>query len=384
MKVIFYSHTEFADCTFPLIKELQNKGIDAYCYLEINRNFKADNIIEFKHKVNWFGFYKASKLKEFDIYKNCIDLNRVYIIAPFIARMWWIPGLLVWLLAICHMFLKHADVLQIDWQLAKASKMLMWFPIAKKKIMTVHDPIIHGNTPGWEIEDARRKKCFKWADKFILLNEEQLEDFSLKYKIEKKDIYVSHLGAYNSISDFPIETTEHIGSYVLFWGRINPYKGLEYLLEAAVECHKLNNNFKLIIAGKGDEYFDFSPYRNLDFIEWRYRYIGINELVNLIRNCQYAVCPYIDATQSGVIQTAFVLNAPVIATNVGALPKAVTDGVTGKIVPPCDSKALAQAMIQLWNSPNEIKKMRNNIRNIWLPKMGWTSIADDYINVYKE
>ena len=384
MKVIFYTHTEFADCTFPLISELQHQGVDAYCYLEINKNFQADNIIEFNHKVNWFGFYKASNLHEFEAYKDCIDLERTYVIAPWIARIWWLPGLFVWLIAVFNMIAKKADVIHIDWQLAKSSKLLLWLPVAKKHVMTVHDPIIHGNTPGWEIEDKRRKRCFDWADHFILLNDEQVDEFSKRYSIDRTKITVSHLGAYDSVSKFPIKTDSITVPYALFWGRINPYKGLEDLLEATVKCHKSNPDFKLIIAGKGQEYFDFSPYKNLDYIEWRFRYIGITELVNLIRNCKFAVCPYKDATQSGVVQTAFVLNAPVIATNVGALPKAITDGITGLIVPPSDPVSLAKAMETLWHDDTLCSKMRENIETIWKPTMSWDVIAKQYIEVYEQ
>lgn len=383
MKVIFFSHTEFADCTFPLISKLQKQGVDAYCYLEINKKFKSDNIIEFNHLVNWFGFYKASNIQEFSKYKDCIDLNRLYIIAPYYARLWWLPGLCVWLYAVFHMMRKNADILHIDWQLAKSSKLLLWFKIAKKKVMTVHDPIIHGSTSGWEIEDRRRMRCFKWADKLILLNSNQVDEFINKYHINSNKIEISHLGAYDSISKFPIENSEDSTSYILFWGRINPYKGLEFLLESALECHKKIPNFKLIIAGYGDEYFDFSPYRNLDFIEWRYRYIGISELVNLIRNCKFAVCPYKDATQSGVIQTAFVLNTPVIATNVGALPESVLDGINGLVIPPADSISLTNAIVKLWNSPELLQSMRNNIKNLWAPTMTWDTIANQYLNIYK-
>lgn len=383
MKVIFYSHTEFADCTFPLVRELQKQGVDARCYLEINRNFKADNIIEFDHAVNWFGLYKASNLKEFEPYKECIDLNRLYIIAPWLARAWWLPGLLVWLWTIMHMIIYRADVLHIDWQLAKTAKLLRVLPIAKKNFMTVHDPIIHGNTTAWEVEDERRKKCFAWANKLILLNNEQVKEFASRYNIPKNKIFVSHLGAYDSISCFPIETITNDEPYILFWGRINPYKGLEVLLESIIKCHDKNPDIKLIIAGTGEEYFDFAPYQNLDFVEWRYRYIGISELVNLVRNCRFAVCPYKDATQSGVIQTAFVLNTPVIATNVGALPKAVEDGVNGLIVPPSDSNSLAEAICRLWEDESLLSKMRYNIEHVWRPKMSWDLIAKEYIDFYE-
>lgn len=46
----------------------------------------------------------------------------------------------------------------------------------------------------------------------------------------------------------------------------------------------------------------------------------------MIRNCEFTVVPYIDATQSGVIMSAYAFNKPCVATNVGGLPEMVIDG----------------------------------------------------------
>lgn len=70
------------------------------------------------------------------------------------------------------------------------------------------------------------------------------------------------------------------------------------------------------------------------------------QLAGLLNDALFAVCPYKDATQSGVIQTAFSMDCPVIGTDVGALPEAIDNGVTGLIVPPCNSEALAHAIIR--------------------------------------
>ena len=61
------------------------------------------------------------------------------------------------------------------------------------------------------------------------------------------------------------------------------------------------------------------------------------------------VCPYISATQSAIVQIAFGFEMPVIATDVGGLPEAVTDGRTGLIVPHADPDALANAVIRYFD-----------------------------------
>ena len=46
MKVIYYTMPFFADCDFPLIKELQDKGVDVRVYIPIHNKFKSASIIE--------------------------------------------------------------------------------------------------------------------------------------------------------------------------------------------------------------------------------------------------------------------------------------------------------------------------------------------------
>ena len=109
-------------------------------------------------------------------------------------------------------------------------------------------------------------------------------------------------------------------NYVLFFGRISPYKGVEYLFRAMERVHKVHPNVKVIVAGSGEMYFDASEYEKYEYVKIVNRFIELDELADLIRGALFTVCPYTDATQSGVVYSSFALNTPVIATNVGGLP----------------------------------------------------------------
>jgi glycosyltransferase involved in cell wall biosynthesis len=60
------------------------------------------------------------------------------------------------------------------------------------------------------------------------------------------------------------------------------------------------------------------------------------------------VFPYVTATQSGPIQLAYLFEKPMIATNVGGLKDAVSEGKTGYLVPPQDAKAIAHAALKFF------------------------------------
>ena len=126
-----------------------------------------------------------------------------------------------------------------------------------------------------------------------------------------------------SINNIINNDIEEESQNVLFFGRISQYKGVEYLCEAMKIVQKALPNATLTIAGGGKFYFDISEYENLPYIKIINRYVGMEELAMHLSKCAISVCPYTDATQSGVIMTCFSLCKPVIATNVGGLGEMV-------------------------------------------------------------
>lgn len=384
MKVIYYSKPFFSDCDFPLVKALQDKGVDVHYYIPLPRKFRRSVLFNFKEPMMKMRFIKASSLEDMQIYKDSIDLNRLYFISGYRYNEKWLPSWIMWFYVIWHMSRLKADIFHFDWPFSGLfERLIPLWNFKGKKIMTVHDPIPHSGKDGIKSE-KERKDAFKWADEFVLLNKVQSKDFSLRYNIAESKISYSYLGAYDTIASVKPIPSGIKEPYILFFGFIAQYKGLEYLLEAMVKVHEQCPELKLVVAGGGELYFDAAKYMNVDYIEWRHRYIDVPELAGLLKDCEFTICPYKDATQSGVIQTAFSMCTPAIATNVGALPKTVSNGETGLIVPPCDVKSLEKAIIQLHQDKDMLLTMRSNIHGKWMPSMSWNSIADDYISVYNK
>ena len=156
-------------------------------------------------------------------------------------------------------------------------------------------------------------------------------------------------------------------SVLLFFGLIRSYKGLEYLIYAMPEIIKYKKDCILLIVGEfyepKEKYITLINSLNIDenviVID---QYIN-NEDVPLYFCCaDVVVLPYVEASQSGIIQIAFGLEKPVITTNAGGLPEVVEDGKTGFIVEKKSSAGLAEAVIKFYaeqcESPfrQEIKK----------------------------
>ena len=153
--------------------------------------------------------------------------------------------------------------------------------------------------------------------------------------------------------------------YVLFFGFIRGYKGLDLLLEAFADSRLKEDNAKLIVAG--EFYGDSAPYLN------RIKELGIDDRVVLCTDfipdgevnryfsaADIVAQPYKTATQSGVTQIAFHFEKPMLVTNVGGLPEIVPDGKIGYVVEP-DSKQIADALHRFF-SEHKQEEFEQNVR----------------------
>jgi len=143
-------------------------------------------------------------------------------------------------------------------------------------------------------------------------------------------------------------------SYLLFFGFIRAYKGLDLMIEAFSDIHKIKRDVKLIVAG--EFYEDDSPYRELvkkynleeDVIFFN-RFINDDEVSLFFSLADLVVQPYKSATQSGVTQIAYHFEKPMLVTDVGGLSEIVTDGKCGYVVKP-EPKAVAEAVIDYFKN----------------------------------
>lgn len=142
--------------------------------------------------------------------------------------------------------------------------------------------------------------------------------------------------------------------FILFFGFIREYKGLDLLLRAMAEQCVRDLGVKLIVAGEFYEsekpYFDLIHQLELgDKITFHSHFISDDEVKYYFSAASLVVQPYRSATQSGVTQVAYHFNKPMIVTNVGGLAEIVPDGVCGYVVEP-DPAAIAGAICDFFSS----------------------------------
>jgi glycosyltransferase involved in cell wall biosynthesis len=168
------------------------------------------------------------------------------------------------------------------------------------------------------------------------------------------------------------------GEIILFFGFIRPYKGLEDLLHALPLVLR-HRRITLLIVGEFWEgkkaVAELIQALNIEeAVRVVDRYIPNEEVGLYFSAADLVVLPYVSGTGSGIVQIAYGLEKPVLATRVGSLPEVIEDGRTGYLVNPRDPKALADAVIRFFLE----EKKNEFVQNIQRMKarFSWEYLVD--------
>jgi len=166
--------------------------------------------------------------------------------------------------------------------------------------------------------------------------------------------------------------------YMLFFGFIRDYKGLDLLLKAYADCRFRKTNVKLIVAGEfynnSEKYFTLQEELGLkDEVIWCNDFIPDSEVKYYFSVADIIAQPYKSATQSGVTQIAYHFDKPMLVTNVGGLAEIVPHEKVGYVVNPDETK-IADALIDFF----ENKRFNDFTSNIVLEKekYSWSKMID--------
>jgi glycosyltransferase involved in cell wall biosynthesis len=164
------------------------------------------------------------------------------------------------------------------------------------------------------------------------------------------------------------------GKTLLFFGLIRDYKGLDVLLRALPQIPDAN----LIVAG--DPLDPIQPLEH-DRIEWRLRYIGEQEVAELMEQAAVVVLPYRKLDSSGVLATAIGYRRPAVVSDVGSLGEIVREFGAGLVVPPGDEGALAAACSSLLQDERALAQAYHGAAKA-AASLTWDAAAQEHERVY--
>jgi len=314
-------------------------------------DYNQENMLELE------SVYSINSLNIFTWIQLIRKINKIK--PDFVLLYWWTPFFFLFnrfisrfskseVICLCHNVLPH--------ERAKIDKVLTKFALKKiKKFIT------HG-----EQEKSELLSIFnKLNENGICVNPHP--SYDIQFKREELTCKEAK------------ELLNLKGKVLLFFGFIRPYKGLKYLLFAMKKLLQKYSDIHLLVVGefwgKKEDYIKIIE-NELDkekiiLVDY---YIPDNQVGKYFQAADIVMIPYISATSSGIIQIAYGFKKPVISTDVGTLSEIVIDKQTGLIVPPRDSNALADAVINFYEN-TDLNAMIENIEKESY-RFSWDRLVD--------
>lgn len=381
MKIAYIGKIQLSDADLSYLNAAQ-KLSDITYIMEVTPRFMKGPAYNIGKIYPHSGVFKATEAyPEFEKYSRIIDVDKFYVVNTC-GKFWQLKAFWTNFLLLLFLIRNKFDVIHLTWP-ANVYEFIIYM-LKRKIILTVHDPFPHTGLDT-RIVRLRRKVAFRCVPHFIILNKAQREKFLSFYHLPSSAVIDSRLSCYTYLNMVEQDmTTVPEQKYILFAGKISKYKGVEYLLEAMKKVHDTFPDIKLVVAGGGKYHFDISEYAALPYIDIRNRFIPDEELVALMNKTQFMVCPYTDATQSGVIMSSFTFGTPVIATRVGGLPEMLGNGKYGMLVKEKDTNALYQGICSLLSDEEQLADYRKEIAKDYTSDgyLSWKTIAEELRESY--
>ncbi len=238
-------------------------------------------------------------------------------------------------------------------------------------VLTIHDVIPH---PGqWRKSVAKKLIERGWEHRAagFVVHGEELRALLRRRAGDRPIAVVPHGVRPEELPD-PVPASPT----VLFFGRLEPYKGLDILMDAMPLVWDVRPDARLVVAGRG-------PAESAVIDDPRIRkltgYVPEAEVDDLFRGAQLLVAPYLEGSQSGVVSLACARGVPAIVSDIGALSDMVVD--SGQVVAPGDPRALAEALIR--NLDHSIE-FREAVHRKARRELSWTAAAELTLRFYAE
>ncbi len=285
---------------------------------------------------------------------NGVQVTRVLEIArafsaPFCPTMpWWLKKL-------------RADILHFHLPCPTAVCSYLLARPQGKVVVTYHSDIVRQK---WALSvyGPVLRKFLNRADKIIATSPNYIDSSPFLRCFKNKCVVIPHgidLAKFQSPQSELLST----GPFILFVGKLRYYKGLKYLIQAMTQIKS-----RLLIVGRGKEEEKLKALVSSLNLQNKVIFLGSipeSKLPAYYQTCTIFVLPSIFRSEAfGIVQLeAMACGKPLVSTNLATgVPYVNQDGITGIVVPPKNTQALAQAINRLLTDQQLQKKLGANAR----------------------
>ena len=242
-------------------------------------------------------------------------------------------------------------------------------------LLAVHDATRHpGEDQGWRRWLLSRDIAA--SDGALVLTKSVGTSLTTNYQYPPERTYLSALGhSGDGTREHPREMPGDRPVRLLFFGRILAYKGLDLLLEALPVLRAEFPALGLEIWGDGDLTSYRSQIEVAGNVQVENRWIDENEIAGIFERTDLAVLPYREASQSGVVATAFAVGMPCVATPIPGLCEQIADGMTGVIASGMSAADFANAIARVLRDPDLYRRLSIGCLEATRTVLSWDTIG---------
>jgi phosphatidyl-myo-inositol alpha-mannosyltransferase len=185
----------------------------------------------------------------------------------------------------------------------------------------------------------------------------------------------------------PLEGWRGEGPTVLFVGRLEPRKGLAYLVRAFLRLKPAFPRLRLLVVGRDDKR---QQEKAMAMVPPRLRpdlvFVGSvpqADLPSYYASADVFCAPSLGGESFGIVLAeAMAVGLPVVCSDIGGYRDVVRDGTDGLLVPPRDPRALAEALAGLLDNPARLAAM-GEAAAAAARRYAWEVVAAQVTEVYR-
>jgi glycosyltransferase involved in cell wall biosynthesis len=279
----------------------------------------------------------------------------------------------------------------------------LWYKIWRKKIVFTAHNVDQGARDGKRSWKNTLTLRFQYwiVDHIIVHTTKMKAQLVLDFAVANAKISVIPHGINSAVPETSMSPAEARRALnlepdervLLFFGLIDRYKGLEYLVKALAQLKRQGKRFRLVIAGRIKECPTYwSEIDGLiqggdlkDDVVAHLRHIPDESVELYFKAADALAMPYRSIFQSGVLFLAYAFGLPVIATDVGCLKDDVVEGKTGLLCRSDDAEDLAEKIGKYFDSDlyQHLADRRREIRDYAFEHYSWSRIGALTQKVYE-
>ena len=344
-----------------------------------------------KHHIDTFVLLPKNNAEGFVSLLNQYKINFLIINVKKLTKKYL--GILKWLIYfIPQVFSLVKIIREINPDIVHCNASWQWKGVIAAKLA--------GKKVVWHLNDTKMPFFIKIVFRFlvkkadgVIVEGKRVKDYYLKnFNIDKPIVEIQAPVDADRFNPNRVAPDKKLSKYkgikILSVGNVNPYKGFEYLIDAANLLNKKYDNLWFFVAGNlydtQKKYIEFLKRKIKECNMKNFIFLGgVENIESVLKASDIYVCSSIAEASPQSVWEAMAMEKPVVSTDVGSVAEFIKDGENGFIVPIKSPDMLAEKIDVLINDKNLRKEFGKRLREVAIKELDIKICAEKHKEIYE-